>query len=218
MKKLFFLITITLVGFCSCNTHSTSKDKGEIKIEWVNELIGDYSFKDQWSYPEGVYRDESGQLKCDGLCPDRVYWMDDSTGKIFNDSIEMYYKLVDTTHEYHTIQCEASCYEFVGTDFIKAKQVTKDTVLCWTMCNAGTHCSLQMNITKRFCYPKIELLSVRLNSDMTFKCFGGFIKIDKKLWKKGIFKSEFNFSFFDPADPNQTEPMFWKGKIQTCIE
>ena len=30
------------------------------------KLTGDFSFKDNWSYPEGVYWNEFGQLSCEG--------------------------------------------------------------------------------------------------------------------------------------------------------
>jgi len=41
-----------------------------------------------------------------------------------------------------SIECEAWCYEWAGTNKIFAKQKSKDTIFCYTATNVATHCSL----------------------------------------------------------------------------
>ena len=44
------------------NTKGTIKSASiPITIEWVDNLSGDFSFTNNWSYPEGVYKNEYGQ-------------------------------------------------------------------------------------------------------------------------------------------------------------
>lgn len=219
MKDLTTLISIITLGLFACepNKNSTSTIKeGEIKIEWSNHLTGDYTFQNQWSYPEGIYKNEFGQLSCEGICPEESEAMKDSKGKIYNDSLKAFYRLVDTTHQFHTIQCEAWCYEWGGTNFIEAKQKTKDTIECYTLGNAATHCSLHLYIVKNICLPIIELKSIVANGNAVYPCTDGFIKIDKEYFEKGIIKADFNFNFKHKENPKQ--PMYWKGKIYTKIK
>ena len=88
----------------------------KIKIQWVDNLPGDFSFSKKWDYPEGIYKNEFGQLSCDGICQEEVYAMMDSAGKIYKDSLAAFYKIVDTAHQYHSIKADAWCYEYAGTD------------------------------------------------------------------------------------------------------
>lgn len=217
MKNILLISVITFV-LLSCKQNKNgneSPEKGQITIEWTDSLPGDYSFQKQWSYPEGVYKNEFGQLSCDGICPEEGNAMKDSKGRIYNDSLKSFYRLVDTTHQFHSIQCEAWCYEWGGTDFINAQQKNKNTVECYTQTNAATHCSLHLNIVNNICFPTIELKSIVANGDAVYPCTVGFIKIDKEYFKKGIIKADFNFNFEHKENPKQ--PIYWKGKIYTRI-
>jgi hypothetical protein len=203
-----------LLGF---DNDSFFNDNGvQIQIQWIDNLKGDFHFRTQWSYPEGIYRNKFGQLSCDGFCPDGIESMKDDDGKIHTDSLARFYQLVDTTHQFHTIQCKAWCYEWAGTDFIKAVKTENDHVICHTMTNSGTHCSLILEIVKDNCLPRIELNSVASPGIKTYYCKGGFIKMDKECWKQNIVKAEFNFDFMNTDEPDQT--IFWEGKIYTKID
>lgn len=223
MKNSILFILVIVVGFFSCKSTTKNNNepikKGQIKIQWLSDLEGDYNFKNEWSYPEGVYRNEFGQLSCDGICPEESYTMKDSKGRIYNDSLSSFYRLVDTSHEVHSIQCNAWCYEWAGTNFIIVLQKNKDTVECFTQTNAATHCSLHLNITDSICSPTIELRSIIVNPNKNgnkiYNCTDGFIKIDKQSWEQGIMKAEFKFNFDNTDNPQQ--PMYWKGKIYTQI-
>lgn len=87
---------------------------------WREHLSDDFSFIEQWDYTEGVYQNEFGQLTCDGLCPPETDGMKDEKGMILVDSLTAFYQLVDTMHQFHTIQSDAWCYEWAGTNFATA--------------------------------------------------------------------------------------------------
>lgn len=206
----FFL----MLGLVSCGS-GKSQNIHEIQIQWVDNLAGDFSFKDDWSYPEGVYRNEFGQLSCDGFCPPETDNMFDSERRIISDSLESFYNLVDTTHLNHSISSEARTYEWAGTDFIIARRIHRDTVFCYTMNNAATHSSLHLVITGNTVKPTVELNSITSIGLKIFNCTGGTMTIDKNLWEKGLLKAVFDFSF---GDAEFSEPMYWKGKIYVRCE
>lgn len=94
-KILILLIGILSFGFI-VDTKITDKD-AEIKIQWVDDLKGDFSFRTKWSYPEGIYKNKFGQLSCDGFCPEGTESLKDNEGRIYTDSLTKFYQLVDTT-------------------------------------------------------------------------------------------------------------------------
>ncbi|HPE57429.1 MAG TPA: hypothetical protein PK904_13565 [Bacteroidales bacterium] len=217
MNKYFSYILIFLTAILSSGYVPESKlEDDEIYIQWVNNLEGDFEFANEWSYPEGVYFNKFGQLSCDGICPEGIESMTDRDGKIYADSLVKFYQLLDTTHQHHSISCEAWCYEFSGTDFVTAKQIGKNQYTCFTHLNAGTHCRLILDINDNVCTPKIELRSITSPALKTYYCKGGSIKIDNDSWSAGILKATFDFEFYNSDDPESG--MYWKGRILSRIE
>ncbi|NDW09505.1 hypothetical protein [Dysgonomonas sp. 520] len=214
MKNIILLSIAIIFTLTTCNQNKNVH--GEIEIEWTDKLSADFSFTEKWSYPEGIYENEFGQLICDGFCPPEVAGMYDDIGRIKEDSLNRYYRLVDTTHQHHTIESDAWTYEWAGTDFITANRVDHDTVVCFTHNNAATHSSLNLKIIGDKCIPTIELNSTTLNQGAKiYTCKSGQIQIDSDLWNKGFMKAEFNFIFDNTENPEQA--MYWKGKIYTKI-
>src|SRR5690606_28673914 len=141
---------------------------------------------------------------------ERVHSMKDEKGKIPDDSLKIFYQLLDTTYQYHTLECDAICYEFLNAHYIEIKRLGKDSFVCRTETNIATHSQLILNITKDYCLAQIELNSINSSKrNILYECTGGHIKIVKEKWKNGMMKAEFNFQFFDPANPDK--PLFWKG-------
>jgi hypothetical protein len=209
-------LTIGLISYgLSLDKNKKNKSR-EIEISWVDNLTGDFSFTKNWDYPDGVYKNEFGQLSCDGLCPQEVERMKDENGKIYEDSLIAFYKLVDTTHQYHSIQSDAWTYEWAGTNFVTVKIRNEDTTICYTQNNVATHISLILTITKDKCIPNIELNSITTTGNKNYKCKSGQIEIDKIFWEKGILKANFNFTFEHTENPKK--PMYWKGKIYANID
>ncbi len=225
IKSIAILTLILLCPFLhGQNIHVKKKQKADIHIsvpivvQWMAQIPGNFSFRKHWSYLEGVVVKEDGRAGCGdgGLCPERCYDMMDSNGIVLKDSAKIFYELLDTSHQYYSIECEAWCYEWAGTDFIDVVRKGKDSVSCNTWCNIATHCSLKMEIIKDTCYAIIDLNSITPNGQSYFYCTGGTIRIDQKLWHKGIMKAEFNMTFKNTFDDKK--PMFWKGKLYAKIE
>jgi hypothetical protein len=213
----YIFLTIGLIS-CGLNLDKNEKVKsGEIETRWVDNLTGDFSFTKNWDYPEGVYKNEFGQLSCDGLCPQEIDRMKDENGKIYKDSLTAFYKFVDTTHQFHSIQSDAWTYEWAGTNFVTVTKKNADTTICYTHNNVATHSSLILTITKDKCIPTIELNSVVSSiGKKTYTCKTGRIEIDKNFWEKGILKANFDFVFDHKEKPDK--PMYWKGKIYANID
>ncbi|WP_276975182.1 hypothetical protein [Flavobacterium filum] len=209
-----------IIGLISCGLTFDKNEKvksGEIEISWLDSVTGDFSFTKNWDYPESVYKNEFGQLSCDGLCPTEIDRMKDVNGKIYKDSLNAFYQLVDTTHQFHSIQSDAWAYEWAGTNFVTAIRKNVDTTICYTHDNVATHSFLILTITKDKCIPTIELNSVISSvGKKIYTCKTGRIEIDKNFWEKGILKANFNFVFDHTENPN--EPMYWKGKIYANID
>jgi hypothetical protein len=218
MKLLtYFTLAIVLIS-CGLTIDYNKKVKpGEVIINWKENLSGNFSFKENWEYLEGVYKNNFGQLSCDGFCPTEIDRMKDENGRIYEDSLRSFYQLVDTTHQFHSIQSDAWCYEWAGTNYVTVKQLSKDTVICFTHNNVATHSSLNLIITKDKCTPIIELNGISsLTRTKTYAFKSGQIIIDNNLWDKGILKAEFDFTFDHKENPNK--PMYWKGKIYANID
>ncbi len=215
----FISFALLISGIISCGQSTDKVEKihlGEIKITWVDDLTGDYKFKDNWVYQEGVYRNEFGQLSCDGLCPPEIDKMIDDDGKIFKDSLESFYFFIDTTHLYYSIQSETNIDEWAGTGFITILKLNEDTIYCYTDLNAATHCSLNLTIVKNNCMPTVKLNSITSRANtILFHCANGLIQIDQNLWKQNILKAAFDFTF-ENKDSSKTF-LFWKGKIYAKI-
>jgi hypothetical protein len=186
-----------------------------ISVKWVDSLTGDFSFIKKWSYPMGVEMKKDGRAGCadGGFCPERCYPMMDSLGIVFKDSAEIFYTLLDTVHEFFTIECEAWTYEWGGTNFIDVQRASKDRIECKTGRNIGTHSSLHLDIIKDSCFAFIDLRSVVPNGNAVFYCASGDISIDKSSWENGILKAQFSFVFSHKG----SKPMYWKGKIHSQI-
>lgn len=208
MVKMFIYCFLALLAV------SCSKKDG-IEIEWVDSLTGDYSFTEKWDYDDNIFRNQFGQLVCDGFCPEEISSMRDEEGRIYEDSVSKYYQFVDTSHIYHTIECEARCYEWAGTNHTKAIRISPDSVKVYTLCNPATHSSLILNIVNGRCIPRTELNSITPSGLRSFNCSSGYIKIDKSLWEKDIIKADFHFTFENKLQPSDS--LWWKGRIYTTI-
>lgn len=205
-----FLCSLLALAAISCS------EKNGIKIEWVDDLQGDYSFAKEWSYHDNVFRNTFGQLVCDGLCPEEISGMRDEAGRIYEDSLTKYYQLVDTSHISHTISSEAQCYEWLGTNSINISRLSANNIKAYTLCNPATHSSLKLYIIDGKCTAEIELSSIASSGQQIFPCNGGNIKIDKKLWDEGVMKAEFDLSFDNHLHPQDS--LWWKGRIYKAID
>lgn len=203
------------------NASFTFQETIAIPIDWKDKVNGDFSFIKHWRYADNVFTNKYGELVCDGFCDDTLRNMTDKNGRIKKDFRKAYYQILDTTHYFYSLKCEAWSYEYGEANFMEAYKHGKDSVVCHSITNVATHSSLNLIIVKDKCYPVIKLNSIRRingKNQYTFHCTDGMIQIDKNMWKKGIMKASFLFHFYNHLNPQHHEPMYWKGCIYTKIK
>ena len=214
MKTIAFLVIASCFVFCLQKNKTSTK--GEIKISWLNNFSEDFSFKDLWSYNEGIYRNHHGQLSCDAFCSEEMDRMKDTDGKIYKDSLVAFYKLLDTTHKFHSIKSEVISQEYFNTNFITVRKINDTTIIAFTENNSSTHARLHLTIVNNRCTPVIELKSIVYSADKeVYPVANGKIQIDKNLWEQGIMKAKFDFTFKNMQDTKNK--LNWRGKIFSKI-
>ncbi len=202
-----------MIASCKILDRDTSF-RNRIKIAWTENLKGDFSFKNKWSYPEGIYKNKFGQLSCDWICPPETDQMKDESGKIYKDSLQSFYKIVDTTHIAHSIKSENRMYEYYDNNFIQFEKQENGKIRGETSTNVSTHSKLIIEIQNEYCIAWVYFYSIRDLGENIFPLKKGSIKIDKILFDKGIIKAKFDFKFKNTIEPN--EELFWKGRYR-CL-
>lgn len=192
-----------------------NKNDVELPINWNEISDADFSFAKNWDYPEGVYRNEFGQLSCDGFCPSEIERMKDLNGKIIADSLSAFYKLVDTTHLYTTIKSEANVYEWAGVNYINFQKLPDNSILGQTQLSIATHSSLTIIIKDHSVTAWITYYSIAHTNEYRFPLKEGDITIDRELFKRGIIKAKFDFKFVDTID-SESE-IYWKGLVYSSL-
>ncbi|MBO6515020.1 MAG: hypothetical protein JJ975_00535 [Bacteroidia bacterium] len=187
-----------------------------IRTQWVDSLPGVFGFSQLWSYPEGVYRRNDGQLSCDGLCPEGIDQMKDSSGKVISDSLEKFYALVDTSHQYHSFLSEARMYEWAGSNFISAVQLKDGSVQLTSHGNAATHCHLIIRLGEDSTRASVYYVSIRPVPAETFPLKTGMILLDQNAFRQGWIKATFQFEFENTLEPDHE--LWWKGKVYTRLQ
>lgn len=216
-KKTMKLKSIVIILTCLTILSFTKKDETKwILIKWVDNIDNDFSFKDEWSYPEGVYKNKFGQLSCDGICPTEIDRMKNEEGKIYPDSFEAFYAIVDTTHIFHSIKSEVWAYEWAGTDFMTFKKQADNSILGQSSCNVATHSSLNIQIKNDSVSAWIDFNSITDIGKHIFPLKQGQIRIDKPLFENGVIKAEFDLKFINTLDIDRE--IYWKGLIYSKIE
>ena len=216
MKIKFVLLLFLASIAISCKkAKKETESSNKIKIEWIQNLEGDFSFKEKWSYPEGVYKNRHGQLSCDGICPIEIDRMKNESGKIYQDSLQAFYKIIDTTHVFYSLKSENRMYEYSGTNYIEFKKQKNRIMKGKSLSNVSTHSNLIIELQKDSCNAFVMLNSIRDLGKNSFPLESGNIKIDKTLFVNGIIKAVFDFKFENNIEAEKE--LFWKGKIYSKI-
>ena len=196
--------------------------RAQVTFEWKDSIQDDFSFTENWTYGEGIYLNNWGQLSCDGLCPSEIYDLMDAQGRIYDDSLTKFYTLIDTTHRHFTHEGTARVYEFAGCNYAYATKL-QGKVHVQTEVNVATHSSLHIVFDPEVPFAerkfKIYLLynSVRPVPRAVFIALNGEIEISRAKFEEGIVQLRFDLSFqSEENDPNGLQT--WKGKIVTKIE
>ncbi len=216
MKIKFIIISLLFLIGTSCISNEKNADsKQRIKIEWVENLKGDFSFNKKWNYGDGIYRNQNGELRLDsGMVPleieEIINRMKDEKGEIYKDSLSKYYKVIDTTHIFHSIKSNGNYYH------MEFKKMENDEIKGETINNISGYSHLHIKLKNDYCYAWIDYKSVSDKGNHIFNLKNGRILIDKSLFKKGIIKTEFDFNFKNTLDLN--EKLSRKGKIYSYIK
>ncbi|MCR9173227.1 MAG: hypothetical protein NXI10_12070 [bacterium] len=184
-----------------------------IPISWGKHIQDDFSFRSNWSYPEGVYLNSYGQVSCDGFCPEEVSTMKDTTGRIYDDSLRAFYEIVDTTHNYHTLFARGALYEWAGSNYMNFTRNEDGTLKGVSECNAATHSRLNIIIAKDEVQAWVSYNGITERKTYVFPLKSGEFQLDKKLFKKGIVKATFYFEFENHLEslvPLNCEGMIYK--------
>ena len=216
MRIVRNILILGLATFISCTSQGISTNtKNEHLIIWNDKQDQDFSFKDKWSYPEGIYINVHDQLSCDGLCPTRTDKMKDQTGRIIQDSLEIFYSIVDTSHLYHSLKSSNRMYEYSGTNYIDFSK-TDNKIIGRTKTNVSTHSSLTIELDGNKFNAFVDLNSIRNLGKHRFPLSKGNLEIDTTCYARGIIKANFDFKFRNTIE--QSNELLWKGQIFSRIK
>ncbi len=205
MKSMIaFVLLLPLFGF------------SQVDFTWGDSIDANFSFAEEWDYPEGVYINEWGQLSCDGFCPMEIDRMKDEQGRIFDDSLSTFYSIIDTTHRHFTHEGIVRTFEYGECNHASAKELC-GKIHVQTEVNVSTHTSLhivfdsEINTETEF---KIYLIynGIRNTKPIVYLAQSGTLEISKKMFKEGIIKMSFDLKFDDISNNPEFEQT-WKGKI-----
>ena len=201
----------------------------KININWMDNLDGDFSFKDKWQYSEETF---SSIIKAESLY---VLGGDDDLIELCKKWETKEKELEENnniTHYPYTLTTSGESEQF---DFMLAEQINNNTVECQssgkTVINGSGIASLNLNIVENVCYPLIGFTKYDTSPflqrknlvkqslfpppfEIIFPCKGGNITIDKTCWDGGWLKASFSFIFNDLDSGSFT----LSGKIFTPIQ
>lgn len=211
MRLYFSSLVLCSIIFLSFTGEQEGSRSKQIIINWTDEFSQDFSFRHKWSYPLGVYRNQYNQLSCDGFCPTEIDVMKAPGGRVIEDSLTSFYKIIDTTHINHSIKSDVKVYEYSGMNHIDFEKQQDGSIIGKTRYNASTHTLLYIKILNDSVTTWIDYNSIRSQGVEKFSLKKGEISLDKKLLENGIVKAEFKFEFTNTLDGKFD--VFWNGLI-----
>jgi hypothetical protein len=188
-----------------------------IPIQMVDEIDADFSFTENWDYEIGVYKNYYGQLSCDGFCPEETDAMK-VDGKIIEDSLTAFYELVDTSHLHHTMESEATMYEWIECNYIYIKRDSNDRIIAETGITPATHSTLHFEIDNGRAKVWAHYNSISTLKPRNFPLKSGFIKVEKQAYESDTFKAQFDLTFSNTLESDPDFELAWKGLIFASIE
>lgn len=186
-----------------------------IPISWFNGLKGNFSFAQKWSFAENVGLNDAQQIACINNCSKQIEAMTERNGLIKSDSLDAYYKIIDSTRHYHTIESRCTIDGWKPTNFIKIKKYGDFAIEGHTITDSVSKCSLCFRISNdqltAWVYKKMDGGGTKI-----IRANGGKIFLDELAFSKGFFKATFSFTF--DKEVNSFKALFWSGKIYSRIE
>lgn len=219
-KKAFwkiYILTILIIslGFLLKSSSKTVENDTVIIIEWFNNLKGDFSFASKWSFAENIGLNKAQQIACLKNCSERVQKMMNEEGLILSDSTDAYYKIVDSTRKYHSLESRSTLSDWKPANFIRVRKygnfIIEGSVLADSLSKCSVFFRIKDNFLTAWAYHKLDDGKSKI-----FRLSGGKISLDYAAFSKGIFKATFSFSFENEV--NSLKPLYWSGKIDAKIE
>lgn len=214
LKKGSVIFILGLPFFFIFSFQKTPQDV-IIPISWFNDLKGNFSFAQKWSFAENVGLNDAQQIACINNCSKQIEAMTDRNGLIKSDSLDAYYKIIDSTRHYHTIESRCTIEGWKPTNFIKIRKYGDFAIEGHTITDSVSKCSLCFRISNdqltAWVYKKMDGGGTKI-----IRANGGKIFLDELAFSKGFFKATFSFTF--EAEINSFKALFWSGKICARIE
>lgn len=206
MKRILFITLLLLPSIAT----------SQITWNWVSRIDDDFSFVQEWGYPEGIYTNEWGQLSCDGICPTEIDRMKDSKGRIYDDSLSAFYAIIDTTHRFFSHQGTVRAYEYGEMNYAFYEE-HGEKIYLQTEMNASTHTSLHIEFdpdpTSKLPFKAYLIYnSIKNQKPITYLGTGGTIDISKQGIENGIIQMRFDLEFQHLSNDSQG-PQTWEGRI-----
>ena len=210
---------LSTIGNCS----RPDPDMGLFTIEWLDLPDSSFAFRKNWKYDEFVSKDDEGHFHNNsGDVPDN---MRDRNGNILKDSLAPFFKIVDTTHYFHTLYSETNHLPEFGDAFYASAEhlAGNDTTFCYTHDNISTHSSLYFALigdlkqVKLVCNSIIAKENDKNNGHYVFTSDKFYLTIDPTAWKRDTLKACFTVYFQDTIYHKNPTEMSWTGKIYTPI-
>lgn len=201
---------------CFLNSSSNiPEDEIRIEISWFTNLKGNFLFTSKWSYAANVGLNDAHQIACLQNCSERVQKMMNEEGLILSDSTDAYYKIVDSTRKYHTLESRSTLSDWKPANFIRVRKygnfIIEGSVLADSLSKCSVFFRIKDNFLTAWAYHKLDDGKSKI-----FRLSGGKISLDYAAFSKGIFKATFSFSFENEV--NSLKPLYWSGKIYAKIE
>ena len=189
----------------------TASFGSSISISWFQELKGDFSFANEWEYAEGIKINDYQQIIC-SKCSQRAEKMLDKRRKIYADSINVFYQLIDSTRHYYSLNSRSTLTNLNEDRFVLIKKYGDFTIEGVAKNQDGINCSLFFRI-------KDDLITswiyIKKSEDIKiYKLKEGKFFADKSAFDRGILKANFSFVY---ESGNSLKPIYWSGKIHSKI-
>ena len=220
MKPFFFICFGILLMF-SCavteptiNNYEITKVQGiSIPLSWFTDLKGDYSFASKWEFSRDIKINDFNQIICEPCSP-RTSKMLDRRQKIIADSMVVFYKEIDSSKHYYSLESRCTAENWEETNFISVRKYGDFIIEGNVLNNENNSFSLFFRIKNDFVTSWIYCKSENGESSILSLKEGKFF-IDKIAFDKGILKAKFSFVYNNPK--NSLKALYWSGKMYSKI-
>ncbi|MBL7812638.1 MAG: hypothetical protein JNL57_10485 [Bacteroidetes bacterium] len=185
----------------------TGADK--VSIQWKDSVPGDYSFSREWSYNVNVFRNQKGQLVCDGFCDPQLEKLRTKDGIIPVKNRKAYYAAFDTSHFQCNAVISSTMPEFIGSRFFAIRN-TGDTFFLKTHGDPANHSWLELTLMGDSVKCNTRLLSISSDKNRHYEFLRGTVELDKNQYARRQLRGKFYLVF---RESESGKHMAWEGRM-----